>query len=87
MFSVCYICVALKKDLRDDTNTIDDLKEQGEEPVSTADGEKLARDTGAVAFHECSALKRDGVHDVFHAAVRAAIIKKKVDSGCCCVIL
>lgn len=76
----------MKKDLREDTNTIEDLKEQGQEPVTTEQGRKMANDIGAVEFIECSALKRDGVQEVFEAAVRSAIVRKK-KSGCCCTIL
>ena len=82
-----YCFPALKKDLRDDTNTIEDLKEQGQEPVSTEKGKKMAHDTAAVEFIECSALKRDGVNEVFEAAVRAAVDRKKHTSKCCCAIL
>ena len=54
--------------------------------MTTEQGKKMAHDTGAVEFIECSALKRDGVQEVFEAAVRAAIIRKK-KSDCCCTIL
>ncbi len=50
-------------------------------------GRKLAQDTAAAEFLECSALKRDGVQEVFEAAVRSAIIRRKSSSGCCCTIL
>ena len=81
------MCIGLKKDLRDDETTIEDLKEQGQEPVTVDQGKKMASDTGAVDFLECSALKRDGVNEVFEAAVRAAIVRRKKKSGCPCVIL
>ena len=85
-FIIQYYNVGLKKDLRDDTNTIKDLEEQGEQPVSLEQGRKMGNETGAVEFLECSALKRDGVQEVFEAAVRAAIVRRKNKSGCCCTI-
>ena len=81
------VLVGLKKDLRDDETTIEDLKEQGQEPVTVDQGKKMASDIGAVDFLECSALKRDGVNEVFEAAVRAAIARRRKKSGCPCVIL
>ena len=81
------VLVGLKKDLREDENTIKDLEDEGQKPVTFEQGQKMANDTGAVQFLECSALKRDGVQEVFEAAVQAAVARKKSHSGCCCTIL
>lgn len=81
------VLVGLKKDLRDDANTIKDLEEEGEAPITFEQGQKLASETGAAAYVECSALKRDGVQEVFEAAVRAAVAKRKRKTDCCCTIL
>lgn len=81
------ILVALKKDLRDDDNVIKDLQESGQSPVTVAQGNKLASETGAADFLECSALKRDGVQEVFEAAVREAIACRRGRSDCCCTLL
>ena len=53
--------------------------------MTVEQGKKMASETGAVNFLECSALKRDGVNEVFEAAVRSAVVRRK--SGCPCVIL
>jgi GTPase SAR1 family protein len=45
----------------------------------------MATETGAAKFLECSALKRDGVQDVFEAAIRAAVVRKK-GKGCCTIL-
>jgi len=43
-------------DLRDDLQVRDKLAKQRMTPVSKADGEKMARELGAVKYVECSAL-------------------------------
>ncbi|WP_395239370.1 hypothetical protein, partial [Salmonella sp. s54412] len=55
-------------------------------PVTLDQGNKMAIDTSAAHFIECSALKRDGVQEVFEAAVRAAIARRKKKGGCCTVL-
>ena len=77
------VLVALKSDLRDDDNVKRDLEEEGQVPVTLAQGNKMAGETGAAEFLECSALKRDGVHEVFDAAIRAAIARRRRKTGCC----
>jgi small GTP-binding protein len=42
--------------------------------VSRADGEAVAREIGARAYKECSALRIEGVDDVFEAATRASML-------------
>jgi len=42
--------------------------------VSTAQGEAIAHEIGARAYKECSALKIEGVDDVFEAATRASML-------------
>jgi hypothetical protein len=42
--------------------------------VSRADGEAVARQIGARAYKECSALRIEGVDDVFEAATRASML-------------
>ena len=77
------VLVALKSDLRDDDNVKRDLEEEGQVPVTLAQGNKMAGETGAAEFLECSALKRDGVHEVFDAAIRAALARRRRKTGCC----
>lgn len=80
------VLVALKKDLREDENVIKDLAESGQSPVTVAQGNKIASETGAADFLECSALKRDGVQEVFESAIRAALARRKGKRGCCTLL-
>lgn len=46
------------------------------------DAEDVARAIGARAYKECSALKAEGVDDVFEAATRASmLVREGVPSG------
>jgi small GTP-binding protein len=49
--------------------------------VSRAQGEKVAQAIGARAYKECSALKIEGVDDVFEAATRASMLMREGISG------
>lgn len=45
--------------------------------VSRADAERVAQAIGARAYKECSALKIEGVDDVFEAATRASMLMRE----------
>ena len=45
--------------------------------VSRADAERVAQQIGARAYKECSALKIEGVDDVFEAATRASMLMRE----------
>lgn len=50
--------------------------------VSRAQAERVATEIGARAYKECSALKIEGVDDVFEAATRASMLMREgVPSG------
>jgi len=50
--------------------------------VSRAQAERVAVEIGARAYKECSALKIEGVDDVFEAATRASMLMREgVPSG------
>ncbi|KAL2077716.1 hypothetical protein ACEWY4_027220 [Coilia grayii] len=85
--SVPLLLVGTKKDLRHDGDTQARLKEQGLAPTTHQQGSALAKQIGAVKYLECSALKQEGVREVFAEAVRAVIypnVKKKSPK---CVLL
>lgn len=52
-------------DLRDDTQVIEKLARQKQRPVTNEQGERLARELGAVKYVECSALTQKGLKNVF----------------------
>ena len=47
-------------DLRDDTDVIEKLAKNGQNPISYEMGEKQAKDLHAVKYVECSALTKVG---------------------------
>ncbi|KLO16561.1 ras-domain-containing protein [Schizopora paradoxa] len=65
------ILVGCKQDLRPQPNS-----PEYENYVHTARGEKIARDIGARSYKECSALRLEGVDDVFEAATRASMLMR-----------
>ncbi len=66
------ILVALKKDLRNNPYTIEEMARRKQTPITTSEGEKLAKDIGCVGYYECSAKTREGLDSVFNAVVSAA---------------
>lgn len=70
---VPFVLVGNKIDLRDDRETIQRLSDRGLRPISTEQGEELARRIGAVRYVECSALTQQGLKNVFDEGVRAAL--------------
>jgi len=83
------ILVCCKKDLRNDSNVINKLKEKGEKPISYEEGMRVAEKIGAYRYLECSAKDRNpqtnGVREVFECATRAALTvhsQKKKSSTC-----
>ncbi|KDQ56199.1 hypothetical protein JAAARDRAFT_195389 [Jaapia argillacea MUCL 33604] len=65
------LLVGCKSDLRPPPGHPD-----SEKYVSRAQAERMARDIGARAYKECSALKIEGVDDVFEAATRASMLMR-----------
>mmetsp|Transcript_62467 Transcript_62467/g.99303 ORF Transcript_62467/g.99303 Transcript_62467/m.99303 type:complete len:188 (+) Transcript_62467:102-665(+) len=70
--NVPMLLIGTKSDLRSDTSFKSNL-------VSSEEGEKLAKEIGAIKYIECSALTQDNLKLVFDEAIKAALaaIKKK----------
>lgn len=83
------ILVACKSDLRNDPNTIEMLRQQQQQPVSTSEGQAIAQKIGAAEYLECSARTGQGVREVFEAATRASLRtkEKRKEKKKKCVIL
>ncbi len=65
--------VGLKKDLRLDPKTIEELKRVEQHPVTVEEGQAMALKINAYKYLERSARTREGVKDVFDQATRAAL--------------
>jgi cell division control protein 42 len=59
------LIVGTQVDLREDTQVVQKLNKQKMSPVKREDGERMAKDLGAVKYVECSALTQFKLKDVF----------------------
>lgn len=75
------ILVGCKVDLRDDNMTLETLRESGQQPVTSQDGQNVADQIGAAGYYECSAKTGYGVREVFEAATRASLMGKSKQNG------
>lgn len=66
------LIVGTQIDLRDDPQVLEKLARQKQRPVTSEQGERLARELGAVKYVECSALTQKGLKNVFDE-VRAVV--------------
>jgi Rho family, other len=83
------ILVALKKDLRDDPFTQEEMRKKSLKFTTPREGNEVKEIIGARKYLECSSLTGDGVDDVFEAATRAAMIagdQREGGFGCCVVL-
>ncbi|UZP41283.1 hypothetical protein NXS19_009099 [Fusarium pseudograminearum] len=67
------LIVGTQVDLRDDPSVREKLSKQKMQPVRREDGERMAKDLGAVKYVECSALTQYKLKDVFDEAIVAAL--------------
>ena len=59
------LIVGTQTDLRDDSSVREKLAKQRMQPVRKEDGERMAKELGAVKYVECSALTQYKLKDVF----------------------
>lgn len=69
--SVPIVLVGTKLDLRDDKQFFSD--HPGAAPITTAQGEELKNQIGAVAYIECSSKTQQNVKAVFDAAINSVL--------------
>ena len=67
------LIVGTQTDLRDDPQVREKLAKQKMQPVRKEDGERMAKELGAVKYVECSALTQFKLKDVFDEAIVAAL--------------
>lgn len=72
-----FVLVGCKSDLRDDADTIAELKKLHRQPVSATQAQQVADQIGAIGSIACSAQTKSNVKQVFEFAVRAALSKKR----------
>ncbi|XP_076025406.1 rho-related GTP-binding protein RhoQ isoform X1 [Genypterus blacodes] len=94
--SVPYLLIGTQIDLRDDPKTIAKLNDMKEKPITTEQGQKLAKEIGACCYVECSALTQKGLKTVFDEAIIAILapkrkkgaLKRRLGPRCinCCLI-
>ncbi|XP_036624118.1 ras-related C3 botulinum toxin substrate 1-like [Trichosurus vulpecula] len=73
------ILVGTKLDLRDDKDTIENLRKNKLTPITYRQGLAVAREIGAVKYLECSALTQRGLKTVFDEAIRAVLCPPPVE--------
>jgi len=79
------LLVGTKSDMRNDSQIHQQLAAKGLRIVSVEEAQQKAREIGAVAYLECSALTQEGLKTVFDEAIRASLNKKqtkKKKGGC-----
>lgn len=67
------LIVGTQTDLREDQSVKEKLAKQRMQPVRKEDGEKMARELGAVKYVECSALTQYKLKDVFDEVCHASL--------------
>ena len=70
-------------DLRGDATARDN---PGDEDITQAEGDQLAREIKATCYMETSAKTGEGIQEVLKEAIRAAMVDGKTDPGCCIII-
>jgi len=84
------ILVGTKRDLRNDAQTLQRLRDKGQNPISEEQGCEMAKNLKAVKHLECSALTQEGLKKVFDEAIRAVLsppVDKKSRKGFMCTLL
>ena len=74
--------VGTQTDLRDDPSVREKLGKQKMSPVRKEDGERMAKELGAVKYVECSALTQYKLKDVFDEVSPSQPIANTLTGGC-----
>jgi small GTP-binding protein len=67
------LLVGTKIDLRNNSNVLSSLRERNLAPTTFSQGEKMAKEIGAVKYIECSSLLGQGTHCVFEEAMKTVL--------------
>mmetsp|Transcript_44779 Transcript_44779/g.112885 ORF Transcript_44779/g.112885 Transcript_44779/m.112885 type:complete len:203 (-) Transcript_44779:144-752(-) len=67
------ILVGTKIDLREDSDTLEDLSKAGKKPITPEEAEEMVKELGLLKYLECSALTREGLKNVFDEALTSVV--------------
>ncbi|CAF3213757.1 unnamed protein product [Rotaria socialis] len=82
-----FVLVGTKIDLRKNLADVELLAKSKQKPITREEGERAAKEYGAYAYIECSALTQENLKETFDAAILAALTpipSKRVKILCCC---
>ena len=82
-----FVLVGTKIDLRTSIADVELLAKSKQKPITREQGERAAKEYGAYAYVECSALTQENLKETFDAAILAAftpISSKRTRVLCCC---
>lgn len=80
-----FLIVGTQCDLRDDPHLQEQLNRVRQKPITYEQGQRLAKEIGAVSYVECSALTQKGLKNVFDEAIITALappVASKKKSKC-----
>ncbi|KAK3095498.1 hypothetical protein FSP39_015401 [Pinctada imbricata] len=84
--NVPIILVGTKKDTRNDSEVIEELKKTKQAPLQYKDALVIAEQIRASAYLECSAKTKEGVFEVFETAAKTALLRKNRISRRCKIL-
>ncbi len=82
-----FVLVGTKIDLRTSLADVELLAKSKQKPITREQGERAAKEHGAYAYVECSALTQENLKETFDAAILAALTpkpSKRTKILCCC---
>jgi len=65
--------IGTKKDLRNNADILAKLQRSGQQPITPEEAQQMAKQIGAIAYRECSALTREGLKEIFDEAIAATL--------------
>jgi len=80
------ILVGTKTDLRKDESIVEKLKSSGQNPVTTEQGESLAKKIKAIKYLECSAKTGENLKQVFDEAVKSVLFRGTAQKKKCTIL-
>jgi len=75
------VLVGTKLDLRENEDMIKKLRERDQSPITLEQGQKLAKEVGAIAYCECSARTQKGLKETFNKCIETVLRPAGKDDG------